>query len=176
MVREIPHWTLFEICKVTLDSGVVGFGETMVYYTWGADRVSDEAKAKVVGKHPAENMWDDSLGAGLQIALFDAAAKILDAPLHQMLGRQIRDRCHISWWDIDLPADDWIAECKTAIEHGYTSFKTKGRPGGTCVSNAGNSANRCPIISKSIWISTGSASIPPTPRGCARNSNSSTTW
>ena len=35
MVREIPHWNLFEIVKVTLDSGVVGFGETMVYYTWG---------------------------------------------------------------------------------------------------------------------------------------------
>ena len=128
MVREIPHWTIFEICKVTLDSGVVGFGETMVYYTWGASNVTDTAKAKVMGRHPAEVMWDDSLGAGLQIALFDAAAKILDAPLHQMLGKQHRDRCHISWWDIDLPADDWISECQLAISQGYTSFKTKGRP------------------------------------------------
>ncbi len=128
MVREIPHWTLFEICQVTLESGVVGFGETMVYYTWGPETVSDAAKAQVVGKHPAENMWDDSLGAGLQIALFDAAAKVLDVPLHQILGKQIRDRCHISWWDIDLPADDWISECELAIRHGYTSFKTKARP------------------------------------------------
>lgn len=128
MVREIPHWTIFEICKVTLDSGVVGFGETMVYYTWGASTVTDAAKAKVVGRHPAEVMWDDSLGAGLQIALFDAAAKVLDAPLHQLLGKQHRDRCHISWWDIDLPADDWISECQLAISQGYTSFKTKGRP------------------------------------------------
>ena len=128
MVREIPHWTLFEICKVTLESGVVGFGETMVYYTWGTETVSDEARAKVIGKHPAENMWDDSLGAGLQVALFDAAAKVLDAPLHQLLGSQIRDRCHISWWDIDLPAEDWISECKLAMQNGYTSFKTKGRP------------------------------------------------
>jgi L-alanine-DL-glutamate epimerase-like enolase superfamily enzyme len=128
MVREIPHWTLFEICKVTLDSGVVGIGETMVYYTWGPGTVSDEAKARVVGRHPAENMWDDSLGAGLQIALFDAAAKVLDVPLCRMLGKQHRDRCHISWWDIDLPADDWISECRLAIENGYTSFKTKGRP------------------------------------------------
>src|SRR5258708_27403490 len=66
MQREIPHWTLFEICKVTLDSGVVGFGETMVYYTWGANTVSDAARNRVIGKHPAENMWDDSLGAGLR--------------------------------------------------------------------------------------------------------------
>ena len=26
MIRELPHWTLFEICTVTLASGVVGFG------------------------------------------------------------------------------------------------------------------------------------------------------
>lgn len=128
MVREIPHWTLFEICKVTLDSGIVGFGETMVYYTWGESTVSDAARKKVIGKHPAENMWDDSLGAGLQIALFDAAAKTMDTPLHQMLGQQVRDRCHISWWDIDLPAEDWISECQLAISEGYTAFKSKGRP------------------------------------------------
>lgn len=128
MVREIPHWTLFEICQVTLESGVVGIGETMVYYTWGSETVSDDARNKVVSKHPAENMWDDDLGAGLQIALFDAAAKAVDTPLHRLLGRQVRDRCHVSWWDIDLPAEDWISECRLAIENGYTSFKTKGRP------------------------------------------------
>jgi L-alanine-DL-glutamate epimerase-like enolase superfamily enzyme len=128
MQREIPHWTLFEICKVTLDSGVVGFGETMVYYTWGPNTVTNAARDRVVGRHPAENMWDDSLGAGLQIALFDAAAKVLDAPLHQLLGKSHRDRCHISWWDIDMPAQDWISECQLAIAHGYNSFKTKGRP------------------------------------------------
>ena len=40
MIRELPHWTIFEICKVTLACGVTGFGETMQYYTWGT--VSDE--------------------------------------------------------------------------------------------------------------------------------------
>jgi galactonate dehydratase len=128
MRREIPHWTLFEICKVTLDSGVVGFGETMVYYTWGPNTVSDAARDRAIGKHPAENMWDDSLGAGLQIALFDAAARVLDAPLFQLLGKPHRDRCHISWWDIDMPAQDWISECQLAIALGYNNFKTKGRP------------------------------------------------
>ena len=128
MVREIPHWNLFEIVKVTLDSGVVGFGETMVYYTWGDETTSEASKAQVVGKHPAENMWDDQLGAGLQIALFDAAAKAADCPLWQLLGQQVRDRCHISWWDIDLSAEDWISEARLAAENGYTAFKTKGRP------------------------------------------------
>ncbi|HUG93476.1 MAG TPA: enolase C-terminal domain-like protein [Planctomycetaceae bacterium] len=128
MVRENPHWTLFEICRVTLDSGLVGVGETMVYYTWGPPSVTDAARARVVGRHPAEVMWDDSLGAGLQIALFDAAAKVLGVPLHRMLGQQVRERCHMSWWAIDMPAGDWIAECALARDQGYTSFKTKGRP------------------------------------------------
>lgn len=135
MAREIPHWTIFEICKVTLDSGVVGFGETMVYYTWGASSVSDEGRAKVIGKHPTENMWDDSLGAGLQIALFDAAAKVQDVPLHHLLGKQCRDRCFLSWWAIDMPAEDWISETKLAHAQGYTTFKTKGRPWYDCVEN-----------------------------------------
>jgi L-alanine-DL-glutamate epimerase-like enolase superfamily enzyme len=34
----------------------------------------------------------------------------------------------VSWWDIDMPGADWLAECRTAVESGYTSFKTKARP------------------------------------------------
>ena len=45
MVREIPHWSLFELCKVTLSNGVIGVGETMPYYTWG--EVTDEAVGRV---------------------------------------------------------------------------------------------------------------------------------
>src|SRR5215831_10868890 len=67
MIRELPHWTVFVIYKVTLANGVVGFGETMQYYTWGT--VSDEAIARVMNRNAADFMWDDSLGAGLQQAL-----------------------------------------------------------------------------------------------------------
>jgi galactonate dehydratase len=126
MVREIPHWTLFEICKVTLDNGVVGFGETMQYYTWGT--VSDEAVNRCMEKSPTELMWDDSLGSGLQMALFDAVGKTLDVPCHHLLGHRVRDRAYLSWWDIDMPAEDWVAECTEAISQGYVSFKTKARP------------------------------------------------
>ena len=35
MVREIAHWRLFEVCRVELDRGPVGVGETMPYYPWG---------------------------------------------------------------------------------------------------------------------------------------------
>ncbi|HEX6972176.1 MAG TPA: enolase C-terminal domain-like protein [Limnochordia bacterium] len=126
MVRELPHWTLFEICRVRLACGVSGFGETMCYYTWRT--VSDEAVARVRGRNAAEMMWDDSLGAGLQMALFDAVGRALDVPCHRLLGRAHRDRAFISWWAIDMTGEDWLAECQTAISEGYTSFKTKARP------------------------------------------------
>ena len=65
----IHTWSELEITRVETDAGIVGWGETIQNYTWG--RV--QAQERVVGKTPFENMWDDSLGAGLQMALFDAA-------------------------------------------------------------------------------------------------------
>ncbi len=126
MIRELPHWTLFEICKVTLANGVVGFGETMQYYTWGT--VSDAAVQRAIGRNAAELMWDDSLGCGLQMALFDAVGKSNDVPVYRLLGPKHRDRCFIGWWDIDMPAEDWVLECRQAVAEGYTAFKTKARP------------------------------------------------
>src|SRR5260370_31053997 len=73
MIRELPHWTVFIIYKVTLACGVVGFGETMQFYTWGT--VSDQAIARVMNRKAADFLWDDSLGCGLQQALFDAGRK-----------------------------------------------------------------------------------------------------
>ena len=65
MARELPHWAWSEICRVTLKSGSVGHGETLLYYTWGA--TSDEDVGRAQGRNAAELMWDDGLGAGLQI-------------------------------------------------------------------------------------------------------------
>ncbi len=126
MIREIPHWTLFELCKVTLDTGEVGLGETTQYYTFGT--VSEEAERRALGADPAEIMWDDSLGAGLQMACFDAVGKRLGAPIWALLGKKVRDRAHIGWWAIDMPVEDWISECVEAHAAGYTTFKTKARP------------------------------------------------
>ena len=125
-VREIPHWSLFELCKVTLDTGHIGVGETMPYYTWG--EVTDEAVDRADGTDPVKIMWDDSLGAGLQMAIFDAVGKLLDTPVWGLLGNKVRDRANIGWWAIDMPVEDWILECQEAIASGYTTFKTKARP------------------------------------------------
>lgn len=126
MSREIPHWRYSEIVEVHLKSGHVGFGETLLYYTWGA--TSDANVASVLGKNAAGHMWDDSLGAGLQIALFDAVAKACEVPVHRLLGRKLYEKTPLSWWNIDTSADDMAAECREAHRQGYKAYKTKGRP------------------------------------------------
>ena len=104
MIRELPHMKILELCKVTLDCGIEGVGETLCFYTWGA--VTDESVARAMGKVATEVMWDDSLGSGLQMALFDAVARANEVPIHHLLGRQVRREAAVSWWSIDMSAED----------------------------------------------------------------------
>ncbi|MEE2657258.1 MAG: enolase C-terminal domain-like protein [Candidatus Latescibacterota bacterium] len=120
----IHTWSELEITRVEVDGGIVGWGETIQNYTWG--RVRDEER--VVGKTPFELMWDDSLGAGLQMALFDAAGKLAGVPLYRLLGPKHRDWCAISFWDHDMSPEKYAIEAKTAVELGYSSIKIKTRP------------------------------------------------
>jgi len=126
MDRELPHWRYSEILSVTLGSGKKGHGETLLYYTWGVTKDKDVTRA--IGKNAREIMWDDSLGAGLQMALFDAVGKTLEEPVHALLGEKVHSRTPLSWWNIDTSAADMASECKLAYESGYMSYKTKGRP------------------------------------------------
>ncbi len=125
MHRERPGWTLFEITKATLANGVVGFGESMVQY--GGQPLRDAVIQRVTDRPAAESMWDDSIGYGLQIALFDAVGKTNGVPIHSLLGRKVRDRAYLSWWACDQPGEDWVIECRDAIARGYTAFKAKAR-------------------------------------------------
>lgn len=126
MDRQLAGWHISEVCRVVTDAGIVGYGETLPNYTWG--RVTDEGAKRVIGRDPFEVMWDDSLGAGLQMALFDAAGKAAAVPCYRLMGQQIRDWCPISWWSIDMPPEDFAAEARQAVELGYVSFKQKARP------------------------------------------------
>ena len=125
MERAGVHtWSELEITRVETDGGVVGWGETIQNYTWG--RVGDTER--VVGRPPAETMWDDSLGAGLQMALFDAAGKLAGVPVYRLLGRKCRDWCAISFWDHDMSPEKYETEAKVAADLGYTCIKIKTRP------------------------------------------------
>jgi len=126
MGRRSGDWSLVELCKVIADHGLTGWGETIIHYTWSA--VTDSAVDRAVGQNPYALLWDDSLGAGLQMALWDLCGKHAGVPAHQLLGRRCRDAAPLSYWCMDMPAPEWAAEAQRAVQLGYTSLKLKARP------------------------------------------------
>jgi L-alanine-DL-glutamate epimerase-like enolase superfamily enzyme len=126
--RQIWQWRISELIRVTTDApGIVGYGETILHYTWG--RVSDEAIARARGHNPADLLGDDSLGAGLQMALYDVVGKALGVPAYRLFNLPlVRQWCPISWWSIDMPPEEFAAEAQEALANGYTCYKIKARP------------------------------------------------
>jgi galactonate dehydratase len=126
MARELPHWQWTEVIEVELASGQRGFGETLLYYTWGV--TDDDDLRRALGKNAVEIMWDDELGAGLQIALFDAVSRTAGVPIHALLASKMHDTTPLAWWNIDTTVEDMALECAEAHKQGYRAYKTKGRP------------------------------------------------
>ncbi|MDE2889740.1 MAG: mandelate racemase/muconate lactonizing enzyme family protein [Gemmatimonadota bacterium] len=122
----LPQWRIIQICRLTMDSGIVGYGETVHNYTWS--QVPEGIESRLLERPAAELMWDDNLGAGVQMALFDAVGKSLGVPAYRLLGTKVRDWCPISWWHMDMPPGDWAEECRQAVNAGYMSAKLKARP------------------------------------------------
>ncbi len=122
----LPHWRISQLCKITLENGVVGWGETIPNYTWA--KVPDKIAERVVGREAADLLWEDALGAGVQMALFDAVGKLLNVPAYRLLGnKKVREWCPISWWAMDMPPHDWAQQCVAAVRQGYMSAKLKAR-------------------------------------------------
>ncbi len=126
MSRSLNGWHIVELCRVTTDTGVTGIGETLPHYTWG--KVTEEGKRRAIGKNPFSLLWDDSLGAGLQMAIFDVCGKAEGVPAYYLMGEKVRDNCPISWWAIDMAPEDYASETRAAVAQGYTSIKQKPRP------------------------------------------------
>ena len=123
---RVPGWSLVELCMVTTSSGVVGIGETITNYTWG--RTDDRSANRAIGQNVFDLLWDDGLGAGLQMALFDAAGKLLGVPCNRLMGPQHRDACPVSWWAQDMTPEAWAAEARAAEAEGFACMKVKARP------------------------------------------------
>ena len=82
----------------------------------------------MIGRNPVAVMFDDGLGFAAQVAVLDLVARDNGVPVHALLGQKVRDRCPISWWDIDMPPADWAAEARESVVRGYAAFKMKARP------------------------------------------------
>ncbi len=120
----IHAWSEVEVIRVTSDSGASGWGETVQNYTWGRADAGDRA----IGRSPFDLYWDDSLGAGLQMAVLDLAGKLAGVPAHRLLGEQVRSHCPLSFWDHDMSPALYEAEAREAVRLGYTCMKIKTRP------------------------------------------------
>lgn len=126
--REQYQWDISEVLRVTTDSpGLVGYGETMPHYTWG--RVTDASISRVRGGNPVDFLGDDTLGAGLQMAIYDLVGKALEVPAYRLFNLpRVREWCPMSWWNVDMSPEDFAAEAREAVAKGYTSHKIKARP------------------------------------------------
>lgn len=121
------QWQIVELIRVTTDDGTVGYGETLPHYTWG--KVSDEALERVRRRNPVELLGDDSLGAGLQMALYDVVGKALGVPVHRLFNLpKVRDWCPIAWWNTKMGPEDLAGEAQDAVAAGYIFHKFKTRP------------------------------------------------
>ena len=120
----LPHWRIVQICRLTMSNGVVGFGETIPNYTWA--KVPEGIEERVVGREADELMWEDDLGAGVQIALFDAVGRHEGVPVHQLLGTRVRDYVPLSWWAMDMPPRDWARQCRAAVKAGLHVGQAQG--------------------------------------------------
>ena len=116
MQRAQTHNERVYVCRVELADGSVGYGD-------GGGDVS-----RLQGANPLAIMQDDSLGQGAQMAIVDAVGRSTGTPAHALIGTKLRDRCPISWWDIDMSPADWALEAKESLSRGYTCFKMKARP------------------------------------------------
>ena len=105
----------------------------------------DAAIERVKGGNPADFLGDDSLGAGLQMALYDLVGKALGVPVYRLFNLpRAREWCPISWWNIDMPPEAYAAEAKEALigfagggfSRGLAYVTLKGRRGGSALAAA----------------------------------------
>ena len=120
MHRAATHGERVYVYRTELSNGVIGYGENLY----------DESGniARLIGQNPFACMNDDGVGFGIQMSLYDVVGKTVGVSVSELIGPKVRDKCPISWWDIDMPPEDWVAEVQESIKRGYTSAKLKARP------------------------------------------------
>ena len=132
-----PRWLFL---KIETDEGLIGWGEPVLEgraHTVAA--AVDELSDYLVGEDPLqiEKHWQAmyrgafyrggpilmSAIAGVDQALWDIKGKYHDAPVHQLLGGQVRDRIKVyAWVGGDRPADI-VASAQQAIVDGFSATK-----------------------------------------------------
>jgi len=128
------------LVKISTDSGLVGWGETIDV---GGTRAVIETKHKpaLLGKNPLEHrklwraLWGPSFGdgravGGVDIALHDLHGKALGQSLAHLYGGRLRDKVlayasAMNYTDGVRPEDQFPAEAADLVKRGYKALKTR---------------------------------------------------
>ncbi|OJT97475.1 MAG: galactonate dehydratase [Alphaproteobacteria bacterium 65-7] len=132
-----PRWLFL---KIETDAGVAGWGEPIV--EGRAETVAAlvaEMADYLVGKDPApiEDHWTVlyrggfyrggalhmSALAGIDQALWDIKGKVLNRPVHDLLGGPVRQRMRVYGWIGGDRPDDLVAGAKDAAAQGLSAVK-----------------------------------------------------
>ncbi len=131
--RTGKRWTDFPeeikwIIEVQGEDGPVGIGETYR----GATRGSVEASLKrLVGVDVLQMNWrrlpvsDPRIYDAVESAVMDLAGKVLEVPVHQLLGGAVRDRVECSGWTGRRTPTDAARKAAEALGRGHRVFKFK---------------------------------------------------
>lgn len=115
MLRSVTHRGNQSLCRVTLDSGHVGYGD------------GGQEDASWLGRSAVEAL-SQCRDAGVQMACYDAVGKALGVPAHTLMGTQVRSRVPFAYWTIDLPPETLARQVAHAASLGYRVYKFKCRP------------------------------------------------
>ena len=128
-----PRWCFL---KITTDEGIVGWGEPVLEgRAHSVAATVDERTDYLTGEDPLqiERLWQTmyrggfyrgggihmSAIAGIDQALWDIKGKYHDAPIHQLLGGQVRERIRVyAWVGGDRPSDI-VNSAQRAIADGF---------------------------------------------------------
>ena len=132
-----PRW-LF--CKITTESGYVGWGEPIVEGKAATVAACVEEMSDVVIGHDARHIEDlfqvlyrggfyrggsveMSAISGIEQALWDIKGKALGVPVYELMGGAVRDKMRMYAWVSGDTADDAASHAKERVAQGYTAIK-----------------------------------------------------
>jgi L-alanine-DL-glutamate epimerase-like enolase superfamily enzyme len=137
------------LIRVETDGGVTGWGETTPAPSVAVAKtfVEDVIEPDLVGRsvHEVEligggtvnggnreDVYDygymnfDAYRGGVDMAMWDAFGKQLDAPLYELLGGRTASRVPVAFCLAIVDVDDAVEHARRAYDHGFSVLKTKG--------------------------------------------------
>lgn len=126
-------WTEFAnqskwIIEMTLANGVTGVGET---YRSAQEAAINNAINQFVGKDILSLNWrrlpvsDQRIYEAFEMAVLDIVGKLLNCPVHQLLGGAYRDKIECMGWTGRRTPEDAAVKAYEAMQNGHKVFKFK---------------------------------------------------